>query len=114
MLALVLPYVAILTLEIESLDVRAPLLAALLLGATELAYWSLELRGALADEPGMYLRRVALVAGLVVATFAGGTAVLALVEGFSARGAGIDALGAAAALAAVALLFLAVAARRTG
>ena len=113
-LALVLPYVAILTLEIESLDIRAPLLAALLFGATELAYWSLELRGALTDEPGMYLRRVALVAALVVATFAGGTAVLALVEGFGARGASVDALGAVAALAAVALLALAIAARRTG
>jgi hypothetical protein len=113
-LALVLPYIAILTLEIESLDSRSALLAALMLGATELAYWSLELRGALMDEPGTYLRRVALIAGLVVGTFAGGTAVLALVEGFSTRGPAVDALGAAAAIAAVALLLLAAAARRTG
>jgi hypothetical protein len=113
-LALTLPYIGILTLEIESLDSRAALLAALLFGATELAYWSLELRGALMDEPGTYLRRVALIAGLVVGTFAGGTAVLALVEGFSARGPTVDALGAAAALAAVALLLLAAASRRHG
>jgi hypothetical protein len=112
--ALVLPYIAILTLEIESLDSRAALLAALLFGATELAYWSLELRGALMDEPGTYLRRVALIAALVVGTFASGTVVLALVEGFSARGPTVDALGAAAALAAVALLFLAAASRRHG
>jgi hypothetical protein len=113
-LALVLPYMAILTLEIETLDSRAALLAALLFGATELAYWSLELRGSLADEPGTYLRRVALIGGLVVAVYAGATAVLALVEGISARGPTVDALGAAAALAAVALLFLAAASRRTG
>jgi hypothetical protein len=112
--ALALPYVAILTLEIESLDSRAPLLAALLFGATELAYWSLELRGALTDEPGTYLRRVALVAGLMVGVYAGGTAVLALVEGFSAEGPTIDAVGVAAALVVVALLALAAAARREG
>jgi hypothetical protein len=113
-LALVLPYVAILTLEIESLDSRAALLAALLFGATELAYWSLELRGALADEPGTYLRRGALVAALGVGTFAACTAVLAVVEGIATRGPTVDALGAAAALTAVALLFLAAAARRAG
>jgi hypothetical protein len=111
-LAIALPYVAILTLEIESLDSRSALLAALLFGATELAYWSLELRSGLSDEPGTYLRRVALVAALMVGTFAGGTAVLALVEGFSARGPTVDTLGAAAAIAAVALLFLAAASRR--
>jgi hypothetical protein len=113
-LALALPYIAILTLEIETLDSRAALLAALLFGATELAYWSLELRGALTDEPGTYLRRLALIAALGVGTFAGCTAVLALVEGISARGPTVDALGAAAALAAVALLFLAAASRRAG
>jgi hypothetical protein len=112
--ALALPYVAILTLEIESLDSRAPLLAALLFGANELAYWSLELRGSLTDEPGTYLRRVALVAGLMVGVYAGGTAVLALAEGFSAEGPTVDAVGAAAALIVVALLALAAASRRQG
>ena len=113
-LALVLPYVAILTLETESLDARAPFLGALLFGATELAYWSLELRGSLTDEPGTYLRRVALIAALVLATFLGGTVVLALVESFGTGGATVDALGAAAALAVLGLLALAAAARRTG
>lgn len=113
-LAIALPYFAILTLEIESLDSRAALLAALLFGGTELAYWSLELRGALTDEPGTYLRRVALVAGMMFAVFAGGTAVLALVEGFSAEGPTVDAIGVAAALVVVGLLALAAAARREG
>lgn len=111
-LALALPYTAIVTLEIEELDSRAALVAALLFGSTELAYWSLELRGALTDEPGTYLRRVALVAGLMLGVFAGGTAVLALVEGFTARGPTIDAIGVAAALVVVGLLALAAAARR--
>lgn len=113
-LVIALPYVAILTLETESLDARAPLLGALLFGATELGYWSLELRGSLTDEPGTYLRRVALIASLVFATFLGGTVVLALVEAFGTGGATVDALGAAAALAVLALLALAASARRTG
>ncbi len=74
----------------------------------ELAYWSLELRGTLADEPGTYLRRVALLSGLAVATIAGGTVVLAAAEAVAARGAAVDIAGAAAAVAAIALLTLAV------
>lgn len=113
-LTLALPYVAILTLEIESLDTRVALLGALLVGSTELAYWSLELRSGLADEPGTYLRRVALVAAFVFTAFLGGTTVLALVEAFSARGTTVDVLGAAAALVVLALLALAAASRRAG
>jgi len=107
------PYVAALGFEIDGIDTRAPLLAALLFAVAELAYWSLELRGTLADEPGTYLRRVALLAGLAVATIAGGTVVLAVVEGVAARGVAIDLLGAAAAVGAIALLALAVG-KRTG
>ncbi len=107
------PYVAALGFEIDGIDTRAPLIAALLFAVAELAYWSLELRGTLADEPGTYLRRVALLAGLAVGTIAAGTGVLALVETISARGAAIDLAGALAAVGAIALLALA-AARRTG
>jgi hypothetical protein len=107
------PYVAALGFEIDGIDTRAPLVAALLFAVAELAYWSLELRGTLADEPGTYLRRVALLAGLAVATIAGGTVVLAVVGAIAARGTAIDLLGAAAAIGAIALLALA-AARRTG
>ncbi len=108
----VLPYVGILTLERENLDTSVPLLAALLFGATELAYWSLELRGNLEDESGTYLRRLALTTAFVVGMFAAGTAVLAVVEGFTTRGATFDVLGAAGALVVVGLLALAAAARR--
>jgi hypothetical protein len=105
------PYVAALGFEIDGLDTRAPLLAGLLFVVAELAYWSLELRGALADEPGTYLRRIALLAALTVATIAAGTVVLAVVEGVAARGVAIDLLGAAAAVGAIALLALATAKR---
>jgi hypothetical protein len=105
------PYVAALGFEIDGLDTRAPLLAGRLFVVAELAYWSLELRGALADEPGTYLRRIALLAALTVATIAAGTVVLAVVEGVGARGVAIDLLGAAAAVGAIALLALATAKR---
>jgi len=78
------PYVAALGFEIDGIDTRAPLIAGLLFVVAELAYWSLELRGTLADEPGTYLRRVALLAGLAVATIAGGTVVLAAVGAIAA------------------------------
>ena len=107
------PYVVALGFELDGLDTRAPLLAGALFVIAELAYWSLELRGMLADEPGTYLRQVALLAGLTVGTIAAGTVVLALVEAVSARGAAVDVAGALAAVAAIALLALA-AARRTG
>ena len=101
------PYVAELGFELDGLDTRAPLLAGLLFVIAELAYWSLELRGTLADEPGTYLRRVALLAALTVATIAAGTVVLAVVEGVEARGVAIDLVGAVAAVGAIALLALA-------
>jgi len=102
------PYVASLGFEVDGLDTRAPLLAALLYVVAELAYWSLELRGTLADEPGTYLRRVALLAGLAVVTIAGGTAVLALAEQVAAEGPAFEIAGAAAAVGAIALVALAV------
>ena len=101
------PYVARLGFEADALDTRAPLIAALLLAVAELAYWSLELRGTIADEPGTYLRRVALLAALFVGTIVAGTAVLALVAAIATRGVAVDVVGAAAAAGAIALLVLA-------
>ena len=105
------PYVAALGFELDALDTRSPLIAALLFLVAELAYWSLELRGTLADEAGTYLRRVALLALLAVVTIAGGTVVLAIVGAIAARGVAIDLLGAVAAVGAIALLALAAARR---
>lgn len=105
-------YAAIVGFEADALDTRAPLVAAALLALAELAYWSLELRGPVLDEAGTYLRRIALLATLVVGAVAFGAAVLAIVEVAAAGGVVVDVLGAAAALGAVALL--ALASRRTG
>lgn len=101
------PYVARLGFETDALDTSAPLLAALLLAVAELAYWSLELRGTIADEPGTYLRRVALLAALFVGTIAAGTGMLALVAVVATRGIAVDVVGAAAAAGAIALLVIA-------
>ena len=105
-------YVAILAFETDSLDARAPLVAGALFAVSELAYWSLELRVPVLDEPGTYLRRTALLALLVLGVIGVGAGVLALVEAVAAGGVAVDIIGAAAALGALALL--ALASRRTG
>lgn len=104
-------YVAILVFEADALDTRAPLVAGTLLAVTELAYWSLELRVPVVDEAGTYLRRIALLATLILCVVGVGVGVLALVEAVAAAGVAVDILGAAAALSALALL--ALASRRT-
>ena len=104
-------YVALLGVEGGELDARAPLVAGALLGVAELGYWSLELLGAVADEAGTYLRRVALLATLLLGTIGAGVVLLAVVEVVSASGAAVDLLGALAAVAA--LILVALAARGT-
>jgi hypothetical protein len=100
-------YVALLGFEGEALDTSAPLVGGALLAIAELGYWSLELRGSVADEAGTYLRRLALLAALVAAATTLGVVLLALVEVVRAEGPAVDALGALAAVAALALLALA-------
>jgi hypothetical protein len=103
-------YAALLEHEVEGLDTRAPVVAATLFAIAELAYWSLELRGAVADEPGTYFRRAALLAIMLAGVIALGTVLLAVVEAVSAGGLAVELAGAAAAVTAVALV--AFAARR--
>ena len=105
-------YVAILGFEADTLDTRAPLVAGALLAVAELAYWSLELRVPVVDEAGTYLRRIALLATLLLGVVGLGAVVLTLVEVVEAGGVAVDIAGAVAALGALALL--ALAARRTG
>jgi len=105
-------YVAILGFETDALHTQAPLVAGALLALAELGYWSLELRVPVADEAGTYLRRIALLATLLLGVVGLGAVVLTLVEIVAAGGIAVDIAGAAAALGAVALL--ALAARRTG
>lgn len=104
-------YVAYLGFETESLHTSVPLVAAALYAVAELAYWALELRGAVADERGTYVRRLALLAATLAGVTLLGVGLLALVEAVETSGVAADLLGAAAAIGAVALL--ALAARRT-
>ena len=100
-------YVAILAFETDVLHTQAPLVAGALLAVAELAYWSLELRTPVVDEAGTYLRRIALLATLVVGIVVVGAVMLTLVEVVAAGGIAVDILGATAALGALALLALA-------
>jgi hypothetical protein len=88
----------------EVLDGRAPLVAAGLFALAELSYWSLELRDGVAAEAGAHLRRVGVVAGLTLGAVVLGAALLALVDVAGTRGLAVEALGVAAAVAALALL----------
>lgn len=105
-------YVAILAIETDALDTGSALVAGALLAVAELAYWSLELRGQVVDEAGTYLRRVAVLAALLLGVVGAGVVVLALADAVVAGGIAVDILGAAAALGTLALL--ALTARRTG
>lgn len=104
-------YVALLEVEGEALDARAPVVAAALLAVAELGYWSLELRGGVDDEPGTYLRRLALLAALLLGVTTFGVVLLAVVEAVQAEGPALDVLGAVAAVGALALLALAARSR---
>ena len=99
-------YAAVLGHEADGIDTRAALVAAALFAVAELAYWSTELRGAVEDETGTYLRRAALLALVLVAVIATGTMLLALVETVAASGVAAEVVGAVAAVAALALVAL--------
>jgi len=102
-----LGYSATLAVEDGALDARAPVIAAALFAAAELGYWSLEVRDAVADEPGAYLRRLGLLAGLALGTLALGQLLLALVDVSERGGIAIEAVGVVAAVAALAIVALA-------
>lgn len=99
-----LEYALLLVFESDALDTRAPFVAAALFAVAELAYFSLELRDAVADEPGTYLRRAGLVAALSIAVVAVGLGILALAETAGRGGALVQLVGAVAAVGALALL----------
>ncbi len=99
-------YAVILAGQDQAIDSRAPALAAIFFAAAELGYWSLELRDAVADEPGAYLRRLGLLAGLALGALALGQLLLALVDVSERGGIAIEALGVVAAVAALAIVVL--------
>ena len=100
-------YGVALGVEGGAIDARAPVLAAALFLLAELAYWSLELREAVADEPGAYGRRVGLLSALALGALAVGAGLLALVDAGERGGVALEALGAFAAVAALAIVALA-------
>jgi hypothetical protein len=99
-------YAAVLAIEDEPLDRRAPIVAATLFLAAELAWWSLELRARIAAEAGSYLRRLAYLLGLTAGALALGGGVLALVDVVRVSGIAVELAGAAAAVAILALALL--------
>jgi len=100
-------YAAVLAVQGDALDARAPVFAALLFAAAELGYWSLELRDAVADEAGAYLRRVGLLAGLTLGALALGQLLLGVVDISERGGIAVEAIGVVAAVAALAIVALA-------
>ena len=101
-------YALFLAVEDVPIDLRAAAIAAALLLTAELAYWSLELRADVTDEPGSYWRRVALLALLGVGAMALSGGLLALVDVAGRGGLAIETAGAVAALGALLVLLLLV------
>jgi hypothetical protein len=92
-------YGAALVVESAPLDRGAPIVAAALVLAAELAWWSLELRARIAPEAGSYLRTLALVLTLALGAYGLGAVLLAIVDVARTSGLVIEGFGAAAAAA---------------
>jgi hypothetical protein len=90
-------YAAQLAIDDAALDTSVPVVAAGLLVAAELAYWSLEERDRVQGDGGDRLRRVVFVAGLGLGALLVGSVLLALVDAVSTTGLAVDMLGSAAA-----------------
>jgi hypothetical protein len=89
-------------------DAKAVAVAAALLGAGELAFWSIELRGHVSHEPGRHARRLGFELALVLAGLALATVVLVLADIGQVHGAGIELVGGAAAAGLLGLAVLAL------
>lgn len=101
-------YGAELAIDDAPLDVAAPAVAAGLLLAVELAYWSIEERHRWKGAPGDGLRHAAFVALAAAGAFVVAAALLAVVDAIGAGGLALDLAGAMAAAAVlVAILALA-------
>jgi hypothetical protein len=102
-------YALLVAVDAESLDTRAPLVAAGLLASGELAAWSLELRGRVREDAGAWWRRVAFVLGESAAAYAVAVALLAVSQlAEDGGGLALEALGVAClAAGGVALVRLA-------
>ena len=97
-----------LVLDEPPADARAAAVAAALLAAGELAFWSLELRGDVAREAGRRARRLGFELALVLVGLALAAAILALADVGRVDGPGIELVGAAAAAGVLGLALLAL------
>ena len=99
-------YVASLELRPDAgaIDAAAPLVGAGLLAVAELAYWSIELRGPGREERRLLARRAAAVVGLALASLLLGAVVVTLTAVPLGGGVVWDAVGVAAAAAALTLI----------
>lgn len=87
-----------------SIDAAAPLMGAGLLTVTELAYWSLELKGPSREERRLLARRAAAVVALALVSLLLGAIVVTITAVPLGGGVLWDAIGVAAAAAALALI----------
>lgn len=94
-------YAAELAIDDAPLDVLAPVLAAVVLVAAELAYWSIEERARTTSDSGAALRHGAFVAGLGLGALFLGSLLLGLVDAVHARSLALDVTGTIAAAAAL-------------
>ena len=108
-------YAVILAIDEPPLDGRSAIVGSLMLAVGELGYLSLGARSAVTDEAGTLARRIAGVMTLTLLALAAGATVLIVVDVLRTGGIVIEAVGVAAAAAAVGLLVLAARnARPTG
>jgi len=93
-------------LDDPTLDTHAPVVAAGLLLAAELAYWSLEQLQRVRTESREQLRHLAVVAALGLGGLFVGAVLLAVADVVRTRGLAVDLFGAVAAASALLLLVL--------
>lgn len=93
-------------LDDPTLDTHAPVVAAGLLLAAELAYWSLEQLQRVRTESREQLRHLAVVAALGLGGLFVGAVLLAVADVVHTRGLAVDLFGAVAAASALLLLVL--------
>ena len=94
-------YAALLLIDDPPLDTRAAGVATALVVVGELVGWARELAGATRDEPGKARRRPAWIAGAGMGALGLAWGVLAVADLARVQGLAIEAVGAAAALAAL-------------
>jgi hypothetical protein len=99
-------YAAELAIDDAPLDSTAPVLAAAVLIAAELAYWSIEEAERVTGMPGEAWRRAVFVAALGLGALVVGSLLLVLADAVHQTSLALDVTGALAAAAALTLVVL--------